>query len=192
MFHLAISGTVNRPMSKGTVWLILLLLSGCGPSMSEQVAAQKERTEAVIQRWDAQQKLDAANRAAVERCELLEDQSPGCVDREYQRHLNDPSAQTADRKDSERRASVELAKWSECQFREARELAHGTLPASEAASQAQARCDGHRAAWVKTQGTAIRYYAESAATQSESSVYPMLLSFINNIRAKQRQEPAIR
>jgi hypothetical protein len=177
---------VERRMGTGKVvaaLLIVLFVAGCGPSYSEQLAEQHAQIEAMEAASNAKSRADDATRAAKDRCELIGDQSPECLDREYQRHLADPNgARSADSRERERRANVLLTEWIDCMFRNARELAQGAMPAPEAASQAEVQCDDQRTAWVKSQGSSISSAAENAASGVEMTDYPKLLGFIENLR----------
>jgi hypothetical protein len=163
-----------------------LLLCGC-VSMQDERDESRARLDALSRNLDAQSRRQEAARAATENCQELSAQGD-CWAREYQRHLSDPAGASAeDSKERKRRSNVLLAKWTQCNVDKARELARSDLPAPEAVREAFARCDKERAEWVRAQGSGIRSIAESVASGSEDSSFPMLLGFIEDLRSGRRR-----
>jgi hypothetical protein len=171
--------------SAGLAAVLLCVLTGCGPTLEQELAAFDQKSRINMERFDAERKVKDAAFAAKGRCEFLNDQSQACLEREVQRHSADPvGAQSADSKERQRRSDALLAEWVQCHFQRARELAPGALPATEVATQAVAQCDAQRAAWVKAQGSGIRSAAESVASSVETTNYPTLLAFVERLRGQ--------
>src|SRR4051794_35170858 len=116
--------------------LTLLFVCNCDGGMEARLQQMRLQTQESIRQSDEKRKTESAARAASQRCEGLEQQGE-CWRSQYERHLTDPiTAQAEDSKERDRLSNMLMAKWTDCNFAKAREVARSNMPAPEAARAA--------------------------------------------------------